>query len=46
MSVFIELLRTYKDELEHLHAHDLTTDMRCAISTLLRCKTEQQGCSQ
>ncbi|MEZ9926236.1 transposase [Vibrio breoganii] len=46
MSAFIQLLRAHKGELERLHGHELTTDMRCAISALLRCKTEQQGRSQ
>ena len=46
MSVFIELLRAHKNELTSRYGDQLNSDVRQAISAMLRCKTDQQGRSQ
>lgn len=43
MSVFIELLRQYRDELERHYDSHITDDIRQAMAAKLRCQTEQQG---
>lgn len=46
MSVFIELLRQYRDELVQDYRFHITDDIRQAMAAMLRCQTEQQGRSQ
>jgi len=46
MSAFIELLRQHHHELERDYGHYLNSDIKRAISAMLRCKTEKQGLSQ
>ncbi|MFA0415740.1 transposase zinc-binding domain-containing protein, partial [Vibrio renipiscarius] len=46
MSAFIELLRAHRHALVSRYGDQLNSDVRQAISAMLRCKTEQQGRSQ
>jgi hypothetical protein len=46
MSTFTELLRQHYRALEQAYRHQLSQESRRAIQAMLRCKTEQQGCSQ
>lgn len=46
MSLFIDLLRRHRAELEDQYGQQINGDMRKAMQAMLRCKTEQQGRSQ
>lgn len=46
MSTFIDLLRQHRHELEQDYGHHFNSDIKRAISAMLRCKTEKQGLSQ
>ncbi|MBE4066607.1 transposase [Vibrio parahaemolyticus] len=46
MSTFIDLLRQHRHEFEQDYGHHFNSDIKRAISAMLRCKTEKQGLSQ